>query len=199
MSTPLGIFGGVFDPVHCGHLAAATLAKEYFNLDTIIFIPSGNPPHKSSVSATANQRLEMLKIALSDIPWAHIWDNEIKKNGYSYSFDTMIELQTIYRKPLFFIVGSDNLNEVPLWHRFRELLSMITLCVTKRPGYSVEQIPESMKTAKIEWFPSPEWGLSSSMIRELLSKGFSCRHLIPDKVIEYIREHHLYCSEMITT
>jgi nicotinate-nucleotide adenylyltransferase len=200
MSTPIGILGGVFDPIHLGHLAVATLAKEYFKLDTILFIPSGNPPHKNSVSAPATHRLEMLKIALNGTPWAHIWDNEVKKNGYSYSFETISELSTIYKKPLYFIVGSDNLNEIPLWFRYQDLLSLVTLCVTTRPGYNSEhQIPESMQNAKIEWFPSPEWGLSSSMLRSFLSNGYSCKYLVPDSVIDYIRENRLYCNQVVTT
>lgn len=198
MSTPLGILGGVFDPIHSGHLAVATMAKEFFKLETVLFIPSGTPPHKNSVSASSNQRLEMLKIAVSDLPWAQIWDKEITKNGYSYSFDTISELQAVFKKPLYFIVGADNLNEIPAWYRFQELLSMITLCVTRRPGYDETRIPESLKRATFKWFPSPEWGISSSMIRTLLLEGFSCRYLIPDKVIDYIREYQLYCSGTIT-
>jgi nicotinate-nucleotide adenylyltransferase len=195
MNTPLGILGGVFDPVHNGHLAIATLAKEYFNLQTVLFIPSGNPPHKSTVAATAVHRLEMLKIALKENTWAHIWDNEVKKNGYSYSYDTMCELKEIYKKPLFFIVGSDNLKEIALWHRYKDLLSMITLCVTRRPGSGDNQIPDELKEAKIEWFPSPEWGLSSSMTRSMLNKGYSCKYLIPDDVLSYIRQNRLYDPE----
>lgn len=198
MSAPLGILGGVFDPVHSGHLAVATMAKEFFKLETVLFVPSGNPPHKNSVSASSNQRLEMLRIAVNDLPWAQIWDKEITKNGYSYSFDTITELQAVFKKPLYFIVGADNLNEIPAWHRFQELLSMITLCVTRRPGYDETRIPESMKMATFKWFPSPEWGISSSMIRTLLLEGFSCRYLIPDKVVDYIREYQLYGSETIT-
>ncbi|HEX2955776.1 MAG TPA: nicotinate-nucleotide adenylyltransferase [Chitinispirillaceae bacterium] len=195
MNRPIGILGGVFDPVHNGHLAIATLAKEYFNLQTVLFIPSGNPPHKNSVTATAVHRLEMLKIALKETPWAQIWDNEVRKNGYSYSFDTMCELKAIYKKPLFFIVGSDNLNEIPLWHRYKDFLSMITLCVTERPGFNNDQIPDELKEAEIKWFPSPEWGLSSSMIRSMLCKGYSCKYLIPDDVLGYIKENRLYDPE----
>jgi nicotinate-nucleotide adenylyltransferase len=195
MNTPLGIMGGVFDPIHNGHLAIATLAKEYFNLQTVLFIPSGNPPHKNSVSATAIHRLEMLKIALKETPWAQIWENEVKKNSYSYSYDTMCELKEIFKKPLYFIIGSDNLNEIALWYRYKDLLSMITLCATRRPGYSNEQVPEELKDARIEWFPSPEWGLSSSIIRSMLNKGYSCKYLIPDDVLSYIRENRLYDPE----
>lgn len=193
MGTPTGILGGVFDPVHNSHLAVASLACEFFGLKSFYFIPSGTPPHKNTVAEPAHHRLAMLKLSLKDVSWASIWDQEIKRKGYSYTIDTIeIMLKTV-EGPLYFVIGSDNLKEIKTWYRYRDLLSKITLCVAHRPGYS-NKIPAELKGAQILHFPSPEWGLSSTMIRSYCRKGFSCRYLIPDSVIDYIQEHALYLS-----
>ena len=191
MSAPTGIIGGVFDPVHNGHLAMASLAREFFGLESVLFIPSGNPPHKNMVMASPDHRLAMLRIALEDISWAHIWDRELFRHGYSYTIDTITELRKEIDNPYYFIVGSDNLCEIPSWYHFQKLLNMITLCVTHRPGHT-DEVPVELQSAKIVQFPSPEWGLSSSLIRLYVSKGYSCKYLIPDAVIQYIQHNNLY-------
>jgi nicotinate-nucleotide adenylyltransferase len=93
--------------------------------------------------------------------------------------------------PLFFIVGADNLCEIQTWNRYREILEKVTLCVTERPGYSAVTPPE-LVSADIRRFPSPYWGLSSTLVRSYLARGYCCRHLLPDGVREYIFNHGLY-------
>lgn len=189
---PIGVLGGIFDPVHNGHLALAVLAKDFFKLDKVLFVPSGNPPHKkSSVNCCASDRLEMLKIALSGEPDTQIWDLEIKRSGISYTVDTLYELKELFPGPLYFIIGSDNLGELTTWHKYKEILNLVTLCVAHRPGFSFK-IPSQIEQANILRFPSPEWGISSTMIRNYLQKGYSCRHLLPEDVIEYISNKGLY-------
>ncbi|MCX7725720.1 MAG: nicotinate-nucleotide adenylyltransferase [Chitinispirillaceae bacterium] len=192
MSRAIGIIGGIFDPIHYGHLAIGVLAYEYFNLEKIIYIPSGNPPHKSCVSASAEDRLEMLKIALHNTTFAEIWDSEVKSKKISYTFYTLQEISFQNpKKELYFIIGADNLPEIPTWHRYKEILQMVTLCVTERPPFKPE-IPPELKEAKIKFFPSPYLGISSSLIRQYIAKGYSCKYLLPEGVREYIINKRLY-------
>jgi nicotinate-nucleotide adenylyltransferase len=189
----IGILGGIFDPVHNGHLAIATLAYDYFNLKSVFLIPSGNPPHKSgSVTAATNHRLTMLLLATKGSKQLVVRDEEIKRKGVSYTVDTITALQKEFpHHPLHFIIGSDNLREIKTWHRYEDIISSVTLCVAHRPGNAMT-VPHELAKATILTFPSPEWGISSSMVREYLSKGYSCEHLIPAKVISYIKMNKLY-------
>lgn len=193
MTVPIGVFGGIFDPVHFGHLATARLACDFFHLGTIIFIPAGVPPHKrATVAASPKHRLAMLERALAPLPDAVIWDREITSTEISYTIDTLGELREVYPDcPLHFIIGADNLHEMSTWHRCRELLDMVTLCVADRPGFSMET-PDALAGARIEMFPSPSWGLSSTQLRAYLANGYSCQYLLPDAVCEYISDNALY-------
>jgi nicotinate-nucleotide adenylyltransferase len=194
--TVLGILGGIFDPVHNGHLAAACLARDFFNLDKVYLIPAGTPPHKSgSVAATAGHRLAMLKLAVKDTRHMTVWDEEIRRDGVSYTVDT---IRQITRKhpavPLYFIIGSDNLGEIVTWHDYRRILSAVVLCVAHRPGFPLT-IPPELRVGEIRTFPSPEWSISSTMIRGYLRGGYSCDYLLPRGVAAYIKRHGLYSKE----
>jgi nicotinate-nucleotide adenylyltransferase len=193
MSQPIGVFGGIFDPVHNGHLAAAYLAYDYFHLEKIIFIPAGIPPHKvKTVTASPSDRLAMLKIALDHFPAAVIWPNEVQRTGISYTIDTLGELEACYKdNPLYFIIGSDNLAEIPDWHHFEAILKKVTLCVAVRPGFCSEA-PQLLAHANMKFFPSPQWGLSSTVLRSYIGRGYSCKYLLPPGVQEYIMENGLY-------
>lgn len=193
MSGSLGVLGGTFDPIHNGHLAVASLAKEALGLDKIVFIPAGNPPHKqSTLSTPATDRLAMLQNALQDEANAIIWENEIKRPGLSYTIDTLFELLKEFQSPIHFIIGSDNLPEIISWYRYKEIINLVTLCVAHRPGYPYS-VPEELSNAKIQMIPSPLWGISSTLIRDYLSKGYTCHHLLPNNVIDYIIKNRLYC------
>ncbi|MDR3013079.1 MAG: nicotinate-nucleotide adenylyltransferase [Chitinispirillales bacterium] len=188
----IGILGGVFDPVHCGHLSIAVLAREYFGLDKIIFIPSGIPPHKFDVTTSSDDRLNMLKLALDGIDGCEIWEGEIRRGGYSYTIDTLKELGDIYGgAEFYFIVGTDNLTDIPKWRSYEDIIKLITLCVAFRPGYEFDR-PGELSLAKIETFPGPEWGASSTMLRKYIKNGHSCRFMIPDATLAYIRKKGLY-------
>lgn len=193
MSEPVGVLGGIFDPVHFGHLSAGRMACEHFHLDRLIFVPAGVPPHKvSTVTASPAERLEMLRIALRGEPDALIWEEEVHRTGVSYTIDTLRELSLAFPgAPIHFIVGADNLPEIHTWHRYREILAMVTLCITSRPGYSTV-IPPDLSDADIRDFPSPELGISSSLLRGYFARGYSCRFLLPEGVREYISKKGLY-------
>jgi nicotinate-nucleotide adenylyltransferase len=191
----IGILGGSFDPVHYGHCAVARLAQQHFTLDSVLFIPAGIPPHKRhSVSASASERLAMLRCALGDTPHFAIWEGEIERPGKSYTVDSLAILKReLPNSDFFFIIGSDNLHEIPAWHRYEEILKMVTLAVARRPGFDMEPPPE-LAAATIQAFPSPRWGLSSTMLREMLARGYACEYLIPPAALAYIRKNHLYVT-----
>jgi nicotinate-nucleotide adenylyltransferase len=188
----VGIVGGIFDPVHNGHLAIAALARDYFGLTKVLFIPSGRPPHKSRVTAPAADRLAMLRLAVRNEPAFAVWDGELRRKGISYTFDTLRKLTEEFAgRPVYFIVGSDNLQEITTWRRWRDVLAMVTLCVAHRPGYPLK-VPQPLAGTRIRIFPSPEWGVSATMVRQYLAQGCSCRHLLPEAVAEYISKRKLY-------
>jgi nicotinate-nucleotide adenylyltransferase len=190
--TPVGILGGVFDPVHNGHLAVARLAMDYFGLPEVFFVPAGTPPHKHATHSTALHRLSMLKAALRGVRGCTVWDGELRRGGSSYTIDTL----RIFGKrhpgsPLYFIIGSDNLVEISSWRDYTTLMETAVFCVAHRPGHSL-RVPRALSGLRMKVFPSPEWGISSSTIREYLSRGYSCAHLLPAAALRYIRAHGLY-------
>ncbi|MFW6221702.1 MAG: nicotinate (nicotinamide) nucleotide adenylyltransferase [Fibrobacterota bacterium] len=188
-----GILGGSFDPVHLGHLAIARLAFEELQLQEILFIPNRIPPHKKqTIHATASQRLTMLRLACTNDQSFRIWEGELQREGPSYTVDTLSILRRSYPETRFyFIIGTDNLMELPSWHRYNDIISQVTLAVADRPGHSFE-IPEQLRPAKIVRFSSPYWGVSSTEIRRLRLQGFSCRYLIPEPVRTFIDTEGLY-------
>jgi nicotinate-nucleotide adenylyltransferase len=188
----IGIIGGIFDPIHNGHLALAHLAHDYFALEQMLIVPAGTPAHKTHPVASVENRLSMARLALKNDTDLTLWDGETRRGGTSYSFDTVRALSERYPgKALYFIIGADNLREIRTWRRYEEIIGMVTLCVASRTGYSTA-VPRNLKKARICFFPSPEWGISSTMIRTFIKQGFSCRNLVPDAVLEYISKHLLY-------
>ncbi|HMD68279.1 MAG TPA: nicotinate-nucleotide adenylyltransferase [Chitinivibrionales bacterium] len=189
----LGVLGGMFDPIHNGHCAAACLARDYFGLEKVYLVPSGIPPHKYESHMTSPaHRLAMTRLAVKGSPTLVVWDGEIRRGGVSYSVDTVGEIRVRHHgRPLYFIIGSDNLGEIVTWNRYQEILAGVTLCVAHRPGHSLH-VPEELGGAVIKTFPSPEWALSSTMIRRYLARGYSCEHLVPAGVLRYISRHGLY-------
>jgi nicotinate-nucleotide adenylyltransferase len=191
----IGILGGVFDPVHCGHLAVALLAKEHFGLSEVVFVPSGAPPHKPAVAVSPDDRLNMLRLALDGLDGCVVWDGELRRSGYSYTIDTLNELGEQYKDAKFhFIIGTDNLPEIAKWRSYEGIIERVTFCVAFRPGYEMGR-PAALAKADIQDFPGPMWGASSTMLREYLGKGHSCGFMIPGAVLGYIQGRGLYgCS-----
>jgi nicotinate-nucleotide adenylyltransferase len=134
----------------------------------------------------------MLTRAIKNTNGFEVWDGEIRRGGKSYTLDT---LKTFTKSnpgaPIYFIIGSDNLSEIPLWRKYPELLKLSTFCVAHRPGHSLE-LPRELRSMRMKIFPSPEWKISSTMIRSYLAKEYSCEYLLPPQVLEYIGKHGLY-------
>jgi nicotinate-nucleotide adenylyltransferase len=157
------------------------------------FVPARVPPHKKhSVRATASQRYDMLVRALQEFPRGRICTDELEREGPSYTVDTLTRFRQDYPDSRFyFIIGSDNLREIPTWHRYRDILAMVTLCVAKRPGYAMKP-PSEVQDVSFISIPSPHWALSSTLLRDYLSQGLSCQYLLPDPVRAYIAHHAIY-------
>ena len=194
-NSPIGILGGIFNPVHFGHLAIAQLACEQYNLEKVIIIPAGTPPHKPKTAIVpAEHRLAMLQCAIKGNSAFSIEDEEISREGVSYTVDTLRVLTKRYPdSEFYFIIGSDNLLEILTWRSYKTIIKMVTFCVAHRPGFSM-RIPEELSRARIIVFPSPEWGISSTKIRSYIAEDKSCRYMMPKDVVDYIRKNQLYKS-----
>lgn len=187
----IGLFGGSFNPIHHGHLAMARLACEQFELDHLFLIPTAEHPfEKESLTVSGEDRAAMIECAVQADPHLSCWRGELNRPGTSYAIDTVEQFARDYpNATIFYVIGADNLANFHKWHRAEELLQKVVLVVASRPANSNEIYGLQ---GNIRFFPSPEWGLSSSAVREYLSQKFSCRYLIHDEVLQYIIENKLY-------
>jgi nicotinate-nucleotide adenylyltransferase len=187
----VGIFGGTFDPVHFGHLITAVAVKEIRNLDRIIFIPSFIAPHKiDRLCSSPGHRLEMLKKAIKGIPWFGFSDFEIKKEGISYTIDTLKFLKNKYEN-IELIVGYDNLLEFSTWKDPGEILKMIKLVVLKRKVQNEPAIKDKFYYSS-ELIETPTIEISATDIRERVRNNLPINFLVPYAVMEYINQFNLY-------
>lgn len=193
----IGIMGGTFDPIHYGHIITASKVKKSFGLDEVIFVPSGNPPHKKERSITpAEHRLNMVKEAIKGIRGFSVSTMEIDRKGYSYALDTVNEFYRIYGEDtnLYFITGADAIAEIATWYRADELMQKCRFIASARPGYLFDEehaIAEAYKS-RIVLFPETNIAISSSDIRKRIGKGKSVTSMLPEEVERYIKEQHLY-------
>lgn len=197
-----GIFGGTFNPIHFGHLMVVEYLKEELGLDKVIFIPTGNPPHKD-LHVSAEDRYKMVDIAIKTNPDFEISDIETKREELSYSVDTIQELKKIYSNvKLYFLIGLDTLYQLKTWKKIDELSKEIEFVVALRPKYIDKENIErelaflhSMYETKVEIITTPLYEISSTELRHRIKDDKSCRYLIPDKVLEYIKESGFYKGE----
>ena len=198
----IGIFGGSFDPVHLGHLWIAEAATERLALDRLLWIPSATQPLKPDGPVAGNeQRLEMLRLAISGRAGHEVDDREIRRAGVSYSVDTVTELgKENPGADLFLIIGSDSLSSMRRWHQPERLLSQVVLAVVQRGGeepidFSVLQglvgqdYIDLFRQYVIEM---PVIEISSSEIRERAGQGSSVRHRVPRAVEAYLAANRVY-------
>ena len=183
----VGILGGTFDPIHHGHLIIADQVLASLSLDEVRFMPNALPPHKARAATTKEDRLKMIELAIQNHPGFRVETIELMRKGKSYTYDTMVLLTE--REPdseFYFIIGADMIDYLPNWYRIDDLLSLVKFVGVNRPGYAGET---SYPIIHVE---IPMIDLSSSLIREKIKNGESIRYLVPDAVIQYIKEHRLY-------
>jgi nicotinate-nucleotide adenylyltransferase len=185
----IAILGGTFNPIHIGHLILAEEAREKLKLDKIIFVPTCLPPHKdNSDIAKAADRFTMIKTAIKGNRHFLVSDVEIKRNGRSYTIDSLREFKKIYpRDELYFIIGSDLLKYLDDWKDLNEIVKMVKFIAATRPGYPLERIP-----AYISTIPIRAVDISGFEIRSAIKENKSFRYLVPEGVFKYIDRKGLY-------
>ena len=198
----IGIFGGTFDPVHLGHLWIGESATEQLRLDRLLWIPTATQPLKPHGPIAADQdRVEMLRLAIAGRPGHAVDDREIRREGISYSVDTLAELRAeCDPADLFLIIGSDSLASMQRWREPERLLELATLCVVQRGGDSTinfDVLNDLVSRERIESFRQhvitmPLIEISSSEIRTRAGQGRGIRHLVPRAVEAYIDANGLY-------
>lgn len=196
-----GIMGGTFDPIHLGHLFIAETSRQELDLNKIIFIPAGDPPHKKNRKITdAYHRLSMTNIAINDNKSFMLSNIEINRGGYSYTVETIKKLLKCYGETteLYFITGTDAFMEMETWKDYKQLFAMVRVVVATRLGYndiSFNAKIQSFKkkyNAKIIKLPIPVLEISSSDIRNRVKKKKSIKYLVTEGVEQYIYKHQLY-------
>lgn len=196
----IGIMGGTFDPIHLAHIQLAKCAYEQFHLDSVVFLPSGDPPHKTNRAVTpAYRRLEMVKLSIQDYPYFQVSEYEMEKQGYSYTAETLEYFAQMYPEDQFyFIVGADSLFQLDNWYHPERCLAKAVFLVGNRSSRPEEEIDlQIMKVTgqyggQIEKIHMPDMEISSSTIRELLANEQDASRYLKPLVSEYIRQNHLY-------
>ena len=185
----IGILGGTFNPIHIGHLILAQEVQEKLRLDRIIFVPTYLPPHKdNSDIAPAAARLEMIESAIGGNKYFSVSDIEIKRDGRSYTIDSLKEFKKLYpADELYFITGSDLLKYLDDWKDLAEIIQMVKFVVATRPGYSLNAIPSYISTVAIRAVD-----VSAFEIRRCVKENKSFRYLVTDTVFDYINQKGLY-------
>jgi nicotinate-nucleotide adenylyltransferase len=214
MGVRIGILGGTLDPVHCGHIAAAVAARDAFDLDPVLVVPSHVPPHRAMQPiASPFHRFAMAALAVSGIAKLMASDRELMMAGPSYTFETLERLRGEGLRPsqVFFITGADAFAEIATWKRYPEVLDLAQFVVVSRPGHPIEALPSrlpalaarmraagespaSEKDPCIFLLDTPTPDVSSTDVRARLVRRESVAGLVPALVEMHIRQHHLYSA-----
>jgi nicotinate-nucleotide adenylyltransferase len=216
----IGLLGGTFNPVHNGHLAIARQTREALQLDCVVLIPTGDPPHKPLEHlAPAKNRYEMVRLAIGSDPSLSISDVDVRRSGKSYSIDTVRLLQQQYgaETALYFLIGLDAFLELPTWRDPETLLTLCSFVVLSRPGLSfqalsalqlIPRIPQASlvdldagRSVRLDvalgqqsliCLRLPPSDVSASDIRAKIAQGVPTANLLPPAVESYILQHHIY-------
>lgn len=210
---PLGIFGGTFDPIHYGHLRPALELRDQLALSEVRFIPASVPPHRGEPTASAQQRLAMLQLALQGCAGMSIDERELHRDGPSYMADTLRSLRSeVGERPLVLLLGLDAFLGLPSWHAWHSIIEQAHIAVATRPGWQSEQLLQESPLAqlwrerlcddaaplhqtpagRIVMVEVTPLDISATKIREQLQRGRSPRFLLPDNVLDYIERNRLY-------
>lgn len=197
----IGIMGGTFDPIHIGHLILGEIAYEQFQLDKVLFMPAGNPPHKKNRKdgASNQQRVEMVKRAIASNPHFELSLEEMDKTTYTYTYKTLEELkERNLDTDYYFILGADSLYDFEDWKEPGRILRACTILVATRNHTSYEQLNnqisylEEKYHGRIEKMNSPTIDIASKELRARIAEGKPIIYYVPDEVAAYIRENNIY-------
>jgi nicotinate-nucleotide adenylyltransferase len=188
----VGLFGGTFDPVHNAHVALARQALDALSLHELRWIPAGQPWQKARQLAAPQHREAMVRLAIEGEPRFVLDRCELKRQGPSYTLDTVRELQaTEPGNAWFLILGQDQYAGLHTWRDWRELLSRVTLAVANRPGVTPEPHPD-VKQVPHQMVPLPMMDISSTAIRDCIARDGAITDLVPAAVASYIDQNDLY-------
>lgn len=193
-ATPrVGVMGGTFDPIHHGHLVAASEVAQWFDLDEVIFVPTGQPWQKSGVSQSEHRYL-MTVIATASNPRFTVSRVDIDRSGPTYTIDTLRELKA--QRPdadLYFITGADAITQILSWRDHDELWDLAHFVAVSRPGHVLNT--DGLPTEDVSQLEIPALAISSTDCRDRVRQGHPVWYLVPDGVVQYIAKHHLYRSK----
>ena len=195
----LGIMGGTFNPIHNAHLATAEFIRDKYDLDKVIFIPAGDPPHKKGV-LNKFKRFDMVILSTLKNDDFLVSDYEVLSDKErDYTVDTLRHISETYpNEELYFITGSDALNQMETWKEFQENFKLAKFVAAIRPGINLLETQENVETfrqrydADIDMVYVPSLEISSTYIRSLVKNGKSIKYLVPSRGEEYINVHNLY-------
>lgn len=197
--TKIGILGGTFDPVHYGHLLVAQSAVEEFDLDQVVFLPTGKSPHKSVLQVTNPQkRCAMVQLAIQDNPKFVLSVLEARNPNINYTYRTLQQLKAACQDTrIYFIMGEDSLDDFPNWKNPEEIcrLASILVAVRNEDGKRIDAklaLAAKRYGADMHMLHSPNFSVSSRELRERVRDGKSVRYMLPQKVEAFIRQHSLY-------
>ncbi len=183
--------GGTFDPIHHGHLVAASEVQARFDLDEVVFVPTGQPYEKGRVSA-AEDRYLMTVIATASNPRFHVSRADIDRDGPTYTIDTLRDMRAVFGADasLYFITGADALERILSWKNALEMLSIAHFVGVTRPGFELsdDHLPEDTVTL----VEVPAMAISSTACRQRVALGHPVWYLVPDGVVQYINKRGLY-------
>lgn len=206
----IGILGGMFNPVHNGHLRVAVECKEAFDFNELRMFPCAEPPHREVPEVSSQQRLKMLQLALQDVEGVQADDRELNRPGPSYTIDTLRSLKSEFPQAgLYLIIGSDAFQSLNTWHEWEKILEFANIIIAQRPDNEedflseVGQMLRGCFTSEINEFKASIAGkiyvlkvsqleISSSYVRELFREQKIAKFLLPEIVLNYIKENKLY-------
>ncbi len=201
----VGLFGGSFNPIHNGHLHLAESVKNACGLECVMLMPTGTAPHKSSAAyVDAKHRYAMCKLAAEAYDWLAVCDYEIRKNGKSYTVETLTHLKEQYPDVVWtLMIGSDMLLTFDSWYRWMDILEMASVCaVSRQQGDEAllrekaelltQQMQACGKSADIRVLSVAALPISSTQIREKVQKNENCSCLLPENVVQYMNVYGLY-------
>lgn len=195
MSARIGVMGGTFDPIHHGHLVAASEVAAKFALDKVIFVPTGQPWQKADRQVSpAEDRYLMTVIATASNPRFQVSRVDIDRGGDTYTVDTLQDLRALYPEAkLYFITGADALRSIMSWRDWEDMFDLAEFVGVTRPGYELteEMLPEEHQ-ARVHLVDVPAMAISSTDVRERASHDRPVWYLVPDGVVQYITKNDLY-------
>lgn len=195
----IGLMGGTFDPIHIGHLVIAQRAMEQLDLDAVIFLPAGVPPHKQDDEHTsASHRVAMTRLAIEGSPDFRLSERDVREDRASFTVDLLRDVKADNPDAnLTFIIGADSLRDFPEWREPEAIVRLARLAVADRPEVDIPediyQIVRGLREA-IYWIDAPLLDISATELRDRICQGATVQHLVPVSVLAYIEQWQLYRS-----